>query len=140
MVKLVGGTMRFLIVEDDFISRRLMQKLLSPYGESDIAVNGTEALAAFSTSLQEGSSYALICLDIMMPGMDGQQVLKEIRSLEKTAGVPPAKEVKVIMTTALDSPRDVMEAYYRGGCSGYLVKPIERLKLVAFLKDFGLAK
>lgn len=131
--------MRFLIVEDDFISRRLMQKLLSPYAESDIAVNGEEALAAFSASLKENAPYSLICLDIMMPGMDGQHVLKEIRHMEQKAGVPPLKEVKVIMTTALDSPKDVIEAYYQGGCSGYLVKPIDRQKLTAMLKEYGIA-
>ena len=132
--------MHFLIVEDDFTSRRLMQKLLSPYGESDIAVNGREALTAFSTALQEKEPYALICLDVMMPEMDGQQVLKEIRRIEREAGLAPSREVKVIMTTGLDSPKDVVEAYYRGGCSGYLVKPIEKLKLVALLKEFGIAK
>lgn len=132
--------MRFLIVEDDFISRRLMQKMLSSYGDSDIAVNGREALTAFAAALAEKTPYALICLDVMMPEMDGHQVLKEIRRLEREAGLEPSREVKVLMTTGLDSPRDVMEAYYKGGCNGYLVKPVDRLKLVAFLREFGIAK
>lgn len=132
--------MRFLIVEDDFISRRLMQKMLSPFGDCDIAVNGQEALTAFSAALAEKAPYALICLDVMMPEMDGHQALKEIRRIEREAGLEASREVKVLMTTGLDSPRDVMEAYYKGGCNGYLVKPIERLKLVAFLKEFGIAK
>ncbi len=132
--------MRFLIVEDDFISRRLMQKMLSPHGDCDIAVNGREALTAFSAALAEKAPYALICLDVMMPEMDGHQALREIRRTEREAGLEPSREVKVLMTTGLDSPRDVMEAYYKGGCNGYLVKPIERLKLVAFLQEFGIAK
>jgi two-component system chemotaxis response regulator CheY len=132
--------MRFLIVEDDFISRRLMQKMLSPFGDCDIAVNGREALTAFSAALAEKAPYALICLDVMMPEMDGHQALKEIRRIEREAGLEPSREVKVLMTTSLDSPRDVMEAYFKGGCNGYLVKPIERLKLVAFLKEFKITK
>lgn len=131
--------MRILIVEDDFTSRRLMQKFLSAYGESDIAVNGMEAVMAFKTALQEKTRYSLICLDVMMPGMDGQQVLREIRAIERDLGIPPVDEVKIIMTTALDSPKDVINAYYRGGCNGYLVKPIDRQQLANYLKDFGIA-
>jgi two-component system chemotaxis response regulator CheY len=130
---------RFLIVEDDFTSRRLMQKMLAPYGESDIAANGQEAVMAFAAAMQEQNPYALICLDVMLPEMDGQQVLRNIRALEHEAGIQPVNEVKVIMTTALDSPRDVIDAYYKGGCNGYLVKPIERQKLVSFLHEYGLA-
>ena len=67
--------------------------------------------------------------------MDGQQVLKTVRQMEKELGIAPKNEVKVIMTTALDSPRDVIEAYYRGGCTDYLVKPIEKKKLVEKLHE-----
>jgi two-component system chemotaxis response regulator CheY len=130
--------MRTLIVEDDFISRRVLQKMLAPYGESDCAVNGREAMQAFTLALGEGQPYHLICLDIMMPGMDGQEVLKSIRKQETAAGVKQSDEVKVIMTTALDSPRDVIEAYYRGGCTSYLVKPIDKGKLLRHIEDFGL--
>lgn len=122
--------MRILIVEDDFTSRRLLQKMLSEYGECDVAVNGEEAVEAFELAHRDKRPYALVCLDIMMPEMDGQQVLKTVRQMEKELGIPARSEVKVIMTTALDSPRDVIEAYYRGGCTDYLVKPIEKKKLV----------
>jgi len=132
--------MRFLIVEDDFASRRVMQKFLAPYGETDIAVNGSEALTAFAEALPQDQPYTLVCLDIMMPEMDGHEVLKKIRAMESAAGIQPSREVKIIMTTALDSPRDVVEAYYRGGCNGYLVKPINRPKLVALLTEFGIAR
>jgi two-component system chemotaxis response regulator CheY len=131
--------MRFLIVEDDFASRRVMQKYLAPFGESDVAVNGTEALAAFAEAMEQKQPYAVVCLDIMMPGMNGQEVLKKMRELEALAGIHPSRETKVIMTTALDSPREVVEAYYHGGCNGYLVKPINRAKLHALLQEFGMA-
>ncbi len=82
--------MRILIVEDDFTSRRLLQKILAPYGECDIAVDGKEALEAFTLAVREGRRYRLICLDIMMPEMDGQQVLKKIRQMEKELGISPS--------------------------------------------------
>ena len=86
--------MRFLIVEDDFTSRRLMQKLLSPYGESDIAVNGIEAVTAFKAAVAEKEPYALICLDVMMPEMDGFAVLDALKVNAQTAQIP------VIVVTA----------------------------------------
>ncbi len=130
--------MRFLIVEDDFTSRRMLQMFLAPYGECDIAVNGREALDAFAAARAENNPYALICLDVMMPELDGMGVLKEIREQEKRAGIPQHKELKIVMTTSLDSPRDVVGAYYEGGCNGYLVKPVDRRKLDDLLREYGL--
>lgn len=131
--------MRFLIVEDDFTSRRMLQMFLASYGECDVAVNGSEALAAVSMAQAENRPYALVCLDVMMPELNGMEVLKEIRAREKRAGVPQHREVKVVMTTALDSPKDVVGAYYEGGCNGYLVKPVSRTALDTLLREYGLA-
>ena len=130
--------MRILIVEDDFTSRALMQKMLAPYGECDVVVNGEEAVEAFSMALAEAEPYQLVCLDIMMPRMDGQMALRAIREIEKISGVTPRSEAKIIMTSALDSPKEVMEAYYQGGCTGYLVKPIEKVRLQGLLAELGL--
>lgn len=130
--------MKILIVEDDFISRRVLQKILSQLGECEIAVNGTEAIEAFSMALQEGCPYQLVCLDIMMPELNGQEVLKIMRKLEQEMGVLGQKECMIIMTTALDSPKNVIEAYYHGGCTEYMVKPIDKSKLLAKLREHGL--
>lgn len=130
--------MRSLIVEDDFTSRFILQKMLSPYGPCDIAVNGQEAVDAFMLALKENSPYDLICLDIMMPKMDGQDALRIIRQKEKEIGIEPKNEVKIIMITALDTPKDVMEAFYKGGCTTYLVKPIEKKKIINLLKEYEL--
>lgn len=127
--------MRILIVEDDFTSRRLMQKMLEPFGECDLAVNGVEGLNAFEAAHRDGRPYGLICLDIMMPEMDGQAVLKAIRKREAEMDIALSDEVKIIMTTALDQPRDVVEAFYRGGCTDYLVKPIDKKDLLVKLRE-----
>lgn len=132
--------MKALIVEDDFISRLILQKILSPYGVCDIAVNGKEAITAFTYALENGDPYDLICLDIMMPEMDGRDALKVIRDKESQINLPPNKEVKIIMTTALDDAHEVIDAFYKGGCTSYLVKPIEKRKLTGLLKDYGLIK
>jgi two-component system chemotaxis response regulator CheY len=126
-----------LIAEDDFTSRLLMQKLLAPYGECHVAINGREALEAFKSARSKRRPYDLICLDIMMPEMDGQTVLREIRAIEQGAGIHPGRGVKILMTTALKDGKNVMQAF-RDLCDGYVVKPIEKAKLLKCLREFGL--
>ncbi len=132
--------MKTLIAEDDFISRFVLQKMLSEYGPCDVAINGKEAVDAFTWALNEGSPYNLICLDIMMPEMDGNEALKIIRQKEKENGILPANEASIIMITALDTPKDVIEAYYKGGCTSYFVKPINKIKIIDELKSLNLVK
>jgi len=131
--------MKTLIVEDDFTSRILLQELLRSYGPTHVAVNGKEAVNAFTTAVKASEPYDFICLDIMMPEMDGQQVLKEIRRLELAAGIQVADGVKILMTTALADGKNVMSAF-RGACDGYLVKPIDKQKLINEIKRLELAK
>lgn len=132
--------MRFLVVEDDFTSRKLLQQILLPFGEVDVAVNGAEAVEAFKEASKAGAPYELICMDIMMPEMDGQEALKCIRSIERENGIPSADESKVIMTTALDDPKNVVEAYYKGGATSYVPKPIDRQLFLQLLKNIGIIK
>ncbi|MCP4687208.1 MAG: response regulator [Desulfobacterales bacterium] len=130
--------MRILIVEDDLVSRRLLETILSPYGECHTAVDGEEAVQAFKMAHEEGAPYALICLDIMMPKMDGQEALKQIREIEKERRVAGPEEVKILMVTALDDPKSVVEAFYRGGATSYIVKPIIKKKILNEIRKFDL--
>ena len=129
--------LRTLIVEDDFISRKILHALLAPFGLCDIAVNGPEALTAFTSAFASREPYHLICLDITMPGMDGHQVLAEIRTIEANLGIEGLDRTKVIMTTASADPKDVRSAF-RSECDAYLVKPIQKPKLMEHLKELGL--
>ncbi len=129
--------MKILIVEDDFASRKMLQKYLSPYGECDVVVDGQEALDAFALSLNEETPYDLICLDIMLPKIDGQDVLKQIRSIEKEKGIEGLDGVKIIMTTALGDTKNIMDAF-KNQCEGYLQKPIERVRLIQEIRKLKL--
>ena len=129
--------MKTLIVEDDFTSRLLLQEILLKYGPAHVAVNGVEAMAAYRAALEAGERYDLVCLDIMMPEMDGQQALHEIRRLEESHGILSTHGAKIIMTTALSDMKNVSKAYY-SLCDGYLVKPIDRATLLDELRRFKL--
>lgn len=131
--------MRSLVVEDEFISRRILQRLLAELGECDVAVNGQEATDAFAAALEEGQPYRLICLDIMLPNMNGQEVLERFRSLEAEKNVASEQRSHVVMTTSLDESKEVLGAFKRGA-EAYLVKPIERAKLFRQLSKLGLVR
>ena len=130
--------MRILIVEDDFVGRKIMHQLLLEYGQCDVAGDGLEAVKAFDLALAAGEPYDVMFLDIMMPNMSGHEALKIIREKEKALGVTPQKEVKVIMTSALDDVKNVTQSFFQGGASAYLVKPIERRKVIEELRKLGL--
>ncbi|MDR9502367.1 MAG: response regulator [Desulfurivibrionaceae bacterium] len=130
--------MKILLVEDDFISRTVLQEIVAHLGVCHQAMDGKEAVNAYRRALAENDPYNLICLDIMMPNMDGQETLLRIRDLEKEHGIGGSDMVKVIMTTALNDPKSIMTAMVKGSCDGYLVKPIQRGTLLAKLREIGL--
>jgi two-component system chemotaxis response regulator CheY len=129
--------MRTLIVEDDFTSRLLLQSFLSQYGECHVAVNGKEAVAAFRAAQESGQPYDLICMDIMMPEMDGQTAVREIRAVEEAGGTLSTDGVKIIMTTALDDVQNVVESF-QALCDAYLFKPIDREMLLGRIRELHL--
>jgi two-component system chemotaxis response regulator CheY len=129
--------MRVLIAEDDFASRKSMMRFLSKYGECDVTVDGIEAIEAFVMALESNEGYDLVCLDIMMPGMDGYQVLKKIRDIEKEKNVPENEAVKIIMTTALNEGKNVTKAFDLG-CTAYAGKPIDQEKFMNVLRKLEL--
>lgn len=129
--------MRILIAEDDYVSRTFLFKYLSSYGECDVTVDGIEALEVFLMALDEEAYYDLICLDIMMPEVDGVNVLKTIRVLEDERKIPKEKRCKIIMTTALNAT-DKVKSAFEIGAEGYAVKPIDIDKFDEVLRKLKL--
>jgi len=121
--------MKVLIVEDDFTTRKLMQRYISAYGECDIAVDGVEAIAAFRQAMEEKTPYDLICLDIIMPNVNGHEALKTIRHIENSHGIIGLDCVKIIMTTVLGDSKNIIGAF-KEGCEAYIVKPIDKKRLI----------
>jgi two-component system chemotaxis response regulator CheY len=129
--------MKILLAEDDFVTRKFMSNFLSKYGECDVTVDGMEAVDAFMMALEDDEPYDLVCLDIMMPVMDGYQALQGIRNLEKERGIPQDKAVKVIMATALNDEKNVNMAFELG-CTVYSGKPIDQDRFEQALRKLEL--
>ena len=129
--------MKMLIVEDDFTSRMLLQEILKYYGTSHIAVNGKEAVEAVRIALEIGEPYDLICLDIMMPEMDGQEALSMIRQMEASGCITSINRSKIIMTTTLADKETVINAAQRQ-CDSFITKPMHKAKLLEELRKMKL--
>lgn len=128
--------MRILIAEDDNPSARYMSGLLARLGECVVAEDGVLALDAYCRALEEGRPFQLVCLDIMMPRRNGQEVLEDIRKRETQCGVKNGQGVKIIMTTALGDMRSVMSAY-KAGATAYITKPIMPERLFETICSLG---
>jgi len=128
--------MRILIAEDDATSARYMSGMLSRFGECTVVEDGELALTAYRAALEEDKAFQLICLDIMMPRKNGQEVLEEIRRQESAVGIAHGQGVKIIMTTALGDVRSVMSAY-KGGATAYITKPILTERLYETICSLG---
>ena len=120
--------MKILLAEDDFVTRKNMANFLSKYGECDVTVDGMEAVDAYLMALEDGEPYDLVCLDIMMPVMDGLEAARLIRK----SGKPDAATVSIFALTANAFAEDV-EKTKAAGMNAHLSKPIEAKALIAAL-------
>ena len=110
--------MRILIVEDEERIASFVEKGLRANGfTTDVAADGDEGLARAASG-----RYDLVVLDVGLPGMDGFQVLRELRG----AG----SQVPVVMLTARDAVEDTV-AGLEGGADDYLTKPFRFEELLA---------
>ncbi|HWR04865.1 MAG TPA: response regulator [Humidesulfovibrio sp.] len=130
--------MRALIVDDDFYSRVVLHDMLRAVAECHIAVNGEEAVGAFKKALEDGRPYDLVCMDLVMPEMDGQQALQEMRALEEERGIDGVERSVIFVVSMVEDNRETNEAFFLGGADSFLVKPIEEARLMAELGEHGL--
>jgi two-component system chemotaxis response regulator CheY len=126
---------KILIAEDDAVSRKFLNQFMSQFGSCDLVIDGYEAVDAFLLGIQEDDPYDLICLDIMMPKLDGIQVLQTIRKLETET--LKGSRARIIMTTALGETEMVRTAF-DNGCDAYASKPIDTEKFVEVLGSLGI--
>jgi two-component system, chemotaxis family, chemotaxis protein CheY len=131
--------MKILIVEDDGDSRRYIHKILSSYGKCDLTVDGIEAIDAFLLAHDENEPYDLLCLDIMMPKIDGTKVLKIVRDIEKQKGIINKHKIKIIVISAL-SDTNLVEKCVQYGCDKYIAKPFEVEDITNALKELNLIR
>jgi two-component system chemotaxis response regulator CheY len=115
-----------------------MLGLLRGYGKCAVAVNGREAIQAIVGGIDRREAYDVVCLDIMMPEVDGVGVLRALRDAEACAKIGGSDRAKVLMTTALGD-FDHQFSACAAACDAYLTKPISKLVLQRQLARLGYA-
>lgn len=129
--------MKTLIAEDDFVSRKYLFKLLSQYGECDMTVDGIETVEAFVIAHDIGEPYDLLCLDIMMPKIDGLKALQTIRDFEEKKGISESDRCKVIITSALSEAEVVFDSFSTEN-EVYATKPVDASGVKEALKKLKM--
>lgn len=117
-------TARVLVVDDILANVRLLEaKLTAEYFEVHTAMNGVDALESVQRVKPD-----IVLLDVMMPGMDGIEVCRRIKSNSQTHHIP------VVMVTALDQPDDRVRGL-EAGADDFLTKPVSDLALFCRVKS-----
>jgi CheY-like chemotaxis protein len=129
--------MKVLIIDDDTICREKLRICMEPYATSHLTHNGFDALVLFRQALQAHEPFDLIFLDLCMPGMEGKQVLEQMRQIEKELLPPRHQSACIIMVTATAERAIVMECLERG-CNDYVIKPFVPSNIQRTLKKNGL--
>lgn len=119
---------KILIVDDSQTDLELMREMLKDVAQTYLAVNGREAVQGYLFALQQNKPFDLMLLDMVMPDMDGFEVLVRLREMEKKAGVPFGQNLPVIMVSAHEKP--FMKKFNRA-CDDYELKPFDPVKLLA---------
>jgi two-component system, cell cycle response regulator len=115
-----------LVVDDNATVRAFMQAKLSPYQfEVDFAETGEEAIG-----LSGSREYTCVFLDVVLPGIDGYQVCKLIKSNKQAI-----KKTAVVMLTSRSSPFDKLRGSL-AGCDEYLTKPLDEDRLLEVIAKF----
>lgn len=128
--------MKVLVAEDDIASGKFMQKLLAKYGEVVLARDGIAAVDEFVNAINQGEKFDLVCLDVMMPKIDGYKALASIRDAERKLGMARDSRVKIIMVSALDEGFDA--DYASDDYEEYMCKPIDIIKFDEVIRSLDL--
>jgi len=117
------GQARVLVVDDNQTNRMILTKNVEALG-SRVAVvpSGAKALEVLRNAHRAGDPFHVVLLDMQMPGMDGEQTARAIKS------DPALKDIKILILTSMGQRGDAvrLEAL---GCSGYLLKPVKQQML-----------
>lgn len=115
----VVETQKVLVADDDAVNREVLGELLKPEYTVLLARNGAQALERAARHLPD-----LILLDVMMPDMDGYEVLRRLRDDPSTA------HIAVIFISGLDRPEDEANGL-KMGAADYIVKPFNQTVVMA---------
>jgi CheY-like chemotaxis protein len=130
-------TLSILVAEDNEINALLMHSLLTQLGHhAVITTSGEAALESWQSAETAGSPYDLVLMDIQMPGLDGIAATRRIRACEVGKQVCPTPILALTANTLAEDRYACFEA----GMDGFLVKPLDREKLIEALAGLAASR
>ncbi len=129
--------MKFLIIDDDFDSCQLLKVRLRDMGDSDTVTDGNKAFDLYVQACRSKSPYDIIFLDIVMPNIDGHQILVKIRDWEDK-NLEPEQKVKIVMVSTEKDTKNIFSSL-KEGCDNYMSKPIRKTAIADVMKKLGYA-
>jgi two-component system chemotaxis response regulator CheY len=129
---------KFLIVEDDKLSCKVLEDFLSEFAVCRTAANGKIGYELFEKAVAEGRPYDLICADVEMPEMNGHEMVGLIRACEESLPIVGYVRTTIFMISASGSSKDVSHAILDNGCDDYIIKPFQRETVKAMLCKYNL--
>lgn len=133
-----GTRMKIVLVDDDEGHVELVRRNLRRSGVSNELVSFDNGASALDYVMRRGphadrpgDGELLLLLDINMPGVDGVEVLRQVKANRET------KQIPVVMLTTTDDPREVNRCYELG-CNVYITKPVQPAAFIEAIKRLGL--
>lgn len=124
---------RILVVEDDLVTQKALAASLAPYGNVKVAGDGIEAIQLFEQAWSDLNPFDYIFLDLLMPKAGGKETLKVLRETEEQLGIFGCARSRVIITSAVDKPAEIIELLHQGG-DDYIIKPVSTAQLREFFQ------
>jgi len=129
---------RYLIIEDDVLSRKILENFFSEFARCDTAEDGAAGYGLFEQAILEDKPYDLICTDIIMPGQNGHDLIKKIRSREQSLPIHGYIRTTIFVISASNCSKDMEHALLDSDCDDYIVKPFRQEMLKALLEKYNL--
>lgn len=127
---------RCLVVDDDRMTLKILEKNLSPYFSCQLESQPETAFENFKNALESGRPFDLVCLDVKMPRVDGIELLQALRELESGLAKVGDDATPVFMVSGVTEIDQVCDSL-SSGCTVYLTKPIDSMKLESHVKRLG---
>lgn len=129
---------RFLIAEDDILSRKILEDFFSEFADCDCAEDGLQAFEMFTKAILDSKPYDLICTDIIMPRIDGYDLIRKVRACEQSLPIQGCIRTRIFVISVNDSSNDISHAILDCDCDDYIVKPFHRNQLKNTLEKYKL--
>jgi two-component system chemotaxis response regulator CheY len=122
------------------LSRTILHTFFSEFAACDAAENGYDALVLFKKAIMDGNPYDLVCTDLVMPVLDGYDLIKKIRETEESFPIKDYIRTKIFVVSVSDSSVDMSHALLECDCDDYIVKPFHREQLKCILEKYSLTE